>query len=53
LRPDTDLGKFYIGQEAVHAGLADSIDRVHLALAREGINYDSVLLDKSNLQKWL
>jgi hypothetical protein len=29
------------------------VDRVHLALARENINNDSVLLDKSDIQKWL
>lgn len=30
----TDLGRFYIGEEAVRAGLADSVDRIHLAIAR-------------------
>jgi ClpP class serine protease len=43
----TNLNKFYIGEEAVQAGLADSVDRVHLALARESLNKDSVLLDKN------
>jgi ClpP class serine protease len=53
LKGEVELGQFYMGEEAVKAGLADGVDRVHLALARESINYDSVLLDKSELQKWL
>lgn len=48
-----DLSKFYVGREAVEAGLADGVDSVHLALARENILNDSVLLDKSEIQKWL
>lgn len=31
---NTNLNNFYIGQEAVRFGLADSVDRVHLALGR-------------------
>ena len=48
-----DWDKFYIGQEAVSAGLADGIDRVHLAMARENLQNDSVLIDKNSIQKWL
>jgi hypothetical protein len=53
VRGEADLSRFYIGQEAVQVGIADSVDRVHLALARESIYKDSVLLDKSKIQKWL
>jgi len=31
---NTNLNNFYIGGEAVKYGLADTVDRVHLALGR-------------------
>lgn len=49
---NTNLNNFYIGEEAVKYGLADTVDRVHLALGRESIQKDAVLLDKNNFQKW-
>lgn len=38
LSAETDLSRFYIGEEAVRAGLADSVDRIHLAIARESLS---------------
>ena len=37
----------------MRAGLADSVDRIHLAIARESLSRYSVLLDSSETQKWL
>ncbi len=48
----TNLNTFYIGEEAVKYGLADNVDRIHLALGRESIQKDAVLLDKNKFQKW-
>ena len=31
---NTNLNNYYIGEEAVKYGLADTVDRVHLALGR-------------------
>ena len=31
---NTNMNNFYIGEEAVKYGLADTVDRVHLALGR-------------------
>ena len=50
---EINFNNFYIGRQAVRLGLADEVDRIHLALAKQNLQKNAWLLDKSNIQKLL
>ena len=48
---EVDLSRFYVGEEAVSAGLADAVDRVHMAFGRESVHYDARLVAESRVER--